>query len=408
MRSITLVVVLAACGGVDSGDWAGTVETLPNGAVRVTNPSRGMWEDGRPWRLEPAVTIGQEDGPEATVFGAVSGLEVDAAGRMYVLDRQANELRIFTPDGTHVRSVGRAGDGPGEYRNANGLRWLSADSLVVVDQRANRYTILTAEGEYVRTVPRGLGFYGWTFSGGVQGDTIYERSSVGPDDAGRPALIGGALQEHVIPLETGRAPTEGVDVALDRGRDTVTLPSLAGPVYEAFSVQTDRGGMGMGVPFAPGAVYHLDGRGGLWFGHGAEFQIVHASLAGDTIAEILLDIEPAPVTEAEVAEWEAGESVTQFRNMGGRLDLERIPKVKPFFDDLYLDPDGYLWVSVPGADMEVMFRIFDPEGRYLGPLRLTGLERDRWVPMVVRGGRLHLIGRDELDVERVYVFEIER
>jgi hypothetical protein len=30
------------------------------------------------------------------------------------------------------------------------------------------------------------------------------------------------------------------------------------------------------------------------------------------------------------------------------------------------------------------------------------------VPMVVRGARLHLIGRDELDVERVYVFEIER
>jgi hypothetical protein len=85
---------------------------------------------GAGWRLEPAAVIGAAEGAEAVVFGAVSGLEVDDAGHIYVLDRHANELRIFAPDGAHIRTVGHSVGGPGEYRNANGLRWLTADTLV--------------------------------------------------------------------------------------------------------------------------------------------------------------------------------------------------------------------------------------------------------------------------------------
>jgi hypothetical protein len=57
---------------------------------------------GAGWRLEPAAVIGAAEGAEA----------------------------VFAPDGAHIRTVGRSGGGPGEYRNANGLRWLTADTLV--------------------------------------------------------------------------------------------------------------------------------------------------------------------------------------------------------------------------------------------------------------------------------------
>ena len=409
MRWLAVVGLLAACGGADDGArWTGTMDTLPNGAVRVTNPSRGVWEGGRPWRLSPTLVLGEADGPEATVFGAISGLEVDRAGRIYVLDRQANELRIFTPDGTHVRSVGREGGGPGEYSNANGLRWLTSDTLVVVDQRANRYTILTAEGAYVRIVPRALGFFGWVLFGGIDGGRIYERWYLGPEGEERLALLGTALQERVVPLEAPRVAAADSAVLLGSEPDTVVLPAMAGPLYEAFSVQTERGGMSMGVPFAPEPVFHLDGRGSIWHGHGSAFRILRSSLAGDTLAEILLDVAPAPVTADELAAWETSEDVKQFRDMGGRIDLDRLPKTKPFFEGLYVDPDGYLWVSEPAGAAEVVFRVFDPEGRYLGPLQLTGMSYYNYAPMVVRGDRLHLIGRDELDVQRVYVFKIQR
>lgn len=408
MRSIVVLALLTAC-GVDGGArWAGTVDTLPNGGVRVTNPAQGLWDQGRPWQLVPALVVGAEDGPEETVFGAISGLEVDAAGRLFVLDRQANELRIFAPDGAHLRTVGRAGNGPGEYRNANGLRWLTPDTLVVVDQRANRYTILSTEGQYVRTVPRRLGFYGWILAGGIDSGTIYERWFIDADGSEQLALLAVPLREHGVPTETTGDTAVESGVPIIRAPDTVPLPPMSGPLFGTFSVQTDRGGMSMSVPFAPGPVFHLDGRGSVWHGHGGEFRILRTAFAGDTLAEILLDAQPAPVTAAELEEWEAGQSVQRFKEMGGRLNLDRIPKVKPFFDALYLDPDGSLWVSVPTGAGEAVFRVFDPEGRYLGSLRATGLERDPYVPIVVRGGRLYLVGRDELDVQRVYVFDIER
>jgi len=188
----------------------------------------------------------------------------------------------------------------------------------------------------------------------------------------------------------------------------VMLPLSDAPTPEGFSVRTERGGMSMGVPFAPGPVYHLDRSGHLWHGHGSEFRIFRSTLAGDTVLEVTLDAEQAPVSAEELEEWEAGPGPQQFREMGGELDLGRIPGAKPFFDGLYQDPEGYLWASIPTQPSETLFAVMDPEGRYLGKLRIQGVERVEWVEPVVRNGRLYLVGRDELDVQRVHVFRIDR
>jgi len=402
LRWVSLVAVLAGCADRDER-WSGSVETLPNGAVRVTNPAQGVWRERSAWALVPELRLGEAEGPEATVFASISGFAVDDLGRIYVLDRRPNELRIFTRDGAHLRSVGRSGGGPGEYVAANGLLWLSSDTLVAVDHRAARYSILTREGEYVRSVPRRLGFVSWAFTGGYHDGRIYERGEVQTDPNWQRTLVGNAPDQRPALLGTS---VRGGDSVAQSGIDTVLLVQPTGTLYESFSVASERGAMMMDVPFTPRPVYHLDSDGNVWQGHGSEFRIVRSSLAGDTIMEIVLDAAPAPVTDAEIAEWESGESVARFRQMGGRIDMNRIPKVKPFFDGLYLDPGGYLWVSVPAGPMETVFALLDPEGRYLGRLELNDLKRDPFLQPVVRNGRLYLVGRDELDVQRVYVFRI--
>ena len=162
------------------------------------------------------------------------------------------------------------------------------------------------------------------------------------------------------------------------------------------------------MPFTPSWVYHLDDTGSIWHGHGGDFRIFRSSFAGDTITEIVTEAVPAPVTSEELADWEAGPGVKQFREMGGQLDMGRIPKVKPFFDDIYVDPDGYVWLSVPAGPAETVFAVVDPEGRYLGRLQVDGIKRDGSLSPVVRNGVLYWVGVDELDVQRVYGFRIER
>jgi hypothetical protein len=410
MKRLLIFLLTTACTGTDeSGTWAGSVETMPNGGTRVVNSAAGIWQGESSWNLVPELVIGTTEGPEEETFGALAGLQVDDAGRIYIVDRQINELRIFGPDGAFVRSVGRTGDGPGEYRNANGLLWIADGTLAVIDQRGNRYTLLSAEGEYIRSVPRQLGFYSWTFRGGYSAGHIYEYSFVGDGPDQLPVLLGTSLSAAPAATEAGAPPSS--EEATSPGTfavDTVMLPVPNAPLYESYSVRTAQGGMGMTVPFTPSPVYSLDPEGTIWHGHGGEFRIARSSFEGDTLMEIVLDATGTPVAEGDLAEWESGAAVTRFREMGGNLDMSRIPSVKPFFDALHVDTDGFLWVSVPAPPNQVLFSVFDPEGRFLGRLQADGMDRDTNVPPVVRNGRLYFVGRDELDVQRVYVFRIER
>jgi len=409
-HSITLVsfVLCASCGSDASERWTGTVETLPNGAVRITNPARGVWENGTPWRLVPDIVLGRLEDDGAEVFAAISGLEVDAEGRIYVLDRQADELRIFGPDGNHIRTVGRSGEGPGEYRAANGLLWLAEDTLLVIDQQGARYSVLTRDGEYVRSVQRRLPFYSWVFRGGLANGRVYESYAIGPPDGERhPALFGTLLRSEAGPARGG-GPAEARSVPLIGAADTVLLPEPDAPPRENFTVQTATAGMVMGVPFTGASVYTIAGSDRIWHGHGSTPTLYLTSFAGDTLSVIVLDVTPAPVTGAELAEWEENPGVKQFRDMGGKLDMDRIPRSKPYFDDITVDPDGYVWLCLPTAPSRSTFAVIDPDGRYLGRLDVDGPGRTTWIRPIVRNDRVYWAGTDELDVPHVYVYRIEK
>ena len=392
-------LLLAAIAGCDPDgadvEWPGTIETTASGKVRVTNPAVPLWSDDDAWHLEREVVLGEADGEAADVFASISAIEADAAGNIYVLDRQNNDLRTFDATGGHVRTVGRSGEGPGEYTSATGLRWLAEDSLLVIDQEGSRYSVLDAQGNHVRSVRRNLGFYGWVFSGGLNGDRVYEVSSAGREDD-TPVLIGTPLREADA---DGRSPAS---------MDTIRLARLDGPIFQSYSMQSERGAIVMSVPFTGSRHYYLDGNAGLWHGHGGTPHLYHSTFGGDTLTEIVLGIQPAPVSAEEVEQWASRQSVERFKAMGGDLDLGRLPDTKPYYDGITVDPDGNIWLTLPATAQRAAFVVLDPDGRYLGRLQVDGVDRDEYVTPVVRSDRLYFVGRDELDVPRVYVYRIVR
>jgi len=112
--AVVATLLFAACGaGPDAGSGGATAAAIDELAATIT------------------LEIGEVEGEEAYLFGQVSGLALDAEGRIYVADRQASEVRVFTPDGAHLFTFGRAGSGPGEMRapcclafDRAGLLWL--------------------------------------------------------------------------------------------------------------------------------------------------------------------------------------------------------------------------------------------------------------------------------------------
>ena len=104
-------------------------DTLATGTVHVRNPTLGLWGAQPAWRLVEHVRIGSVDGTGPDAFGQIRGLGVSAEGLVHVLDHQAGQVRVFAPNGGHVRTLGRMGRGPGELLGPFGLRIDPADRL---------------------------------------------------------------------------------------------------------------------------------------------------------------------------------------------------------------------------------------------------------------------------------------
>lgn len=99
----------------------------------------------------PDLTIGVVEGQGPDVFGAVSGLAVDTAGRIYVADAQAHEVRVFDANGSFQFRFARKGGGPGELDgpcclalDRNGRLWVRDGN----NARYNRYRIDSAAASY--------------------------------------------------------------------------------------------------------------------------------------------------------------------------------------------------------------------------------------------------------------------
>ena len=77
---------------------------------------------------------------------------VDRSGTVYVLDPEAEGIHVFDAAGPYRGLIGRAGSGPGEFRNTGWSGWLG-DTLWVTDPALRRVTFFRTDGTVVRIDP---------------------------------------------------------------------------------------------------------------------------------------------------------------------------------------------------------------------------------------------------------------
>ena len=111
----------------------------------------GLHSDGLPlWALEPELRIGSVDDP-AYAFTYVNALEVGGDGSIYSLHEQDAVVRRWTPDGRPADTLGRRGEGPGEFTDPRALGW-HGDSLWVMDGGDYRISFFRADGSFLGSV----------------------------------------------------------------------------------------------------------------------------------------------------------------------------------------------------------------------------------------------------------------
>jgi sugar lactone lactonase YvrE len=131
---------------------AQTVETA-DGVRIVHNQKGGLWKTTPKIKLIPVLKLGDIDTEdEHFVFSRPAAVAVDAAGNIYVLDSQEGRIQKYDKDGKYLATIGRKGQGPGEFGAPSGLFLDGGGNLLISDLMKRQAVLLTAEGRFLKTI----------------------------------------------------------------------------------------------------------------------------------------------------------------------------------------------------------------------------------------------------------------
>jgi hypothetical protein len=351
-------LALQAC-GKDGGPAQTQVAVRDSAGVHIVenrgDPAPLHWTLGR-----NPVDIG--GGAAGELHGVTSATRLDD-GRIVVANSGASALEIFGADGKHLRTVGRAGDGPGEFRALFWVGRLGGDSIAAWDPALGRLSVFDPGGVFVRTVaPRGpLGMF--PMAAGVLGD-------------GRVLLA-------------VSAPGAGGGAGIRVRRDSITYVTLGqtGDVQPVGRFPGTEmlmsGGAGGGLLMRPlpfGRQTVAAARGGrVYVGTGDRFEVLAYEPGHGVRAIMRVAQRPVPVTRADIDDYRrtqvtiGAEGDARLRSQNADLLAKApYPREMPPFTAIAADPDGNLWLQPPktASVKDLPWMVLAPDGRALGTVDL--------------------------------------
>jgi len=146
--------VCLLCWGVLAGAlvFGQTVETV-NGVRLVHSGKDGFWGKKPRIQLKLVRTLGDVNAEDETVaFYMPSGIALDNKGNLYILDTGNHRIQKFSPEGTFLATLGRQGQGPGEFSYPDSIDIDGAGKIWVSEPFNNRVQVLTLEGKEEKTL----------------------------------------------------------------------------------------------------------------------------------------------------------------------------------------------------------------------------------------------------------------
>ena len=366
-RCAALVVLIAAC--------SAEVETRPEIPV---------------WSLEQVIVIGSESDPRYT-FHRLGSVRSDSRERIHAADRGDNRIRVYGPDGQHLRDIGRAGEGPGEFSGLLSIGFLG-DTLYAIDGKLGRITYFDSAGTVLRTEH-------------VQ------------DIAGAPAIAHRVLPSYL--LATPMTPPDENPVTshllISRSGGTRMPVGRAepgrGPLHLALGSAT----LGMPDPFAPTSFLVVNDDGTRWIEvrqhpdaglPPGSFSLTLREVGGDPIWTREFSTEPIAITDEEV------DSVA--RAIAARypgLELNRVrdaldaPPLKSPLAGLRFGRENEIWMLSTSGASTGEWTVLDSAGVPVANVRFP----DGGGPIAFQGRARVLSTRtDDLGRQQIVIYELKR
>ena len=380
------------------------VVTLLLGVAAVTTPGvlRGqdVAVDASSWTVgaEPVTIYGSVDGVAAGGFVHVVGVAHGPSGRIAVADGQLLSISLFAADGNLVATMGRQGEGPGEFSSIGSLVSDPEGRLFAFDDGHQRLSEWTFEGDFVRDsrLTR-QGSDRSIAQVGRFGDGKWYAKEVG--------------QVVAVQVNSMVQDTVGFFALVDG-----VVGELLARVPGGITTQIDLGGqwVGRGVLLSPRSLGVTWGRC-LLAGTSDNPVLRVVDSTGGEVGEVSLMVEVEPGREEHRSEWVTamlamvGEMAGPQERMMFETLAEATPMAErvPFAGDLLVDELGYIWAQryeLPEGGAGTEWRVFSETGGSVGTVVLP----ERFHAVGISAGTILGVFTDELGRQDVRGYSLDR
>lgn len=278
------------------------------------------------WTIqENALTLEREllvSEGESFYFGTILDVAAATDGRIYVADADAGHVKVLTSDGSLVDTLGRKGEGPGEFQRLSQVTPARGDSLYVLDSGRRRVSVFAPSGQLARglSVDPGQGF---------------PRRIMVPENRS------GLVLPHATIALSGEAERGTFVVRRLRPDGSVADTLVTKRRAPSHRAQREEVKLLIPIPFMPSLHAALGPNNRVHVARGDSLAIVSYALDGGHRREVSIPFESVPVTNEEADR--------VLKNYSDKRPMPRgkIPATKPAFTDFLVDDEGRYWFGRP-------------------------------------------------------------
>jgi hypothetical protein len=384
--SLLALVLLAACGGDKTGGTSAAVEAkvTDSSGVSLWEYSQASWDAAPQIALSaaPLLTIGGEEGDttldlSAGIMGAAAASvgRLLPDGRIAIVAGQPPQIMLIDTMGRKSMNIGRAGEGPGEYRMPTQLLMIGGDTLLAFDVMRRKGVLFGLDGSsrgerdfpvagQLPIAPQIIGVLN-------DGTSIHRMDGFDPTP---PA--GGDKDSYQLPLPI---------VALIPGGaryDTLFVTKGVEMYSSTMTFQGETAAIPRQIGFGVTPLVTV-GSDAIWMTPAKTFELQRRSSGGALMQIIRVALPPRAVTPADQEEFKRvfKDALERLKSMAPpalidaeikKLDETRFATSLPAVAQLVVAADGALWANVGGSplDTTTTWGVFGTDGKLQGRVTL--------------------------------------
>jgi len=287
-------------------------------------------------------------------FGYIADIQVDSRGRIYICDGMNNTIHLYDGDGKFLGKIGKAGEGPGEFKMLNGIIIGENDTVYAIPffLQKNGDFLLTYR-EYYTTVDYMKPKYMYLFQVDRNGQT------------GQNPLLK-VLAPQVLVFGEGRSF------------------SLIG-----------------GIPFGEKTIWRSDSKGNIYFANSSVLGINSLGFDGEQKNLFSYEVDKIKITKKKWLKLFRGD---ENRYLKLNKSLTPVPKFLPVIGDFIVDSKGRFWIvrDISKDDYDYICMVFDDKGSKISQFDIP----DNVSLKLCSGDYVYAVKKDELDVQSVVKYRV--